>query len=304
MSEDLDARPVVLIPHDDAAGRSLTAVIAILTFLACLCAGGAVWLAGATSAWRADIAREITVQIKPRAGADAEAEVAKVLETLAASPAVSSARAQSREETQAMLAPWLGGGLDLGQLPIPRLVTARLQPGADPAAVEALRAQVTLAASDAAFDDHAVWIGHLTGVGRSLTLLAGLLFALVVAAIAIAVAFATRAAMAAAREIVEVLHFVGASDGYITRHFQRYFLLVSARGAGAGGAAALAMFLIGEALAHRGDAGEGAAMTMLLGSFHLPLAGYGAIVVVCVGLVAMAGLFSQRVASAQLRVFY
>lgn len=297
-------RPVTLIPHDDAAGRSLTAVIAILTFLACLCAGGAVWLAAATAAWRSDVAREITIQIKPHAGADADAETTKVLDIVAHSPAIASAQAPSREETQKMLAPWLGSGLDLAQLPIPRLVTATLSRQADPAALAALRAQIANSATQATFDDHAVWVSHLTGVGRSLTLLAGFLFALVVAAIAIAIAFATRAAMAGAREIVEVLHFVGASDGFITQNFQRYFFLVSARGTGVGGAAALLMFLAGEGFAHRGDAQDGAAMTVLLGSFHLPLAGYVAILGVCVALVAMAALFSRRVAATQLRGFY
>ncbi len=301
---DPDARPITLIPHDNAAGRSLMAVIAILTFLACLCAGGAVWFASATSAWGFDVAREITIQIKPHTGADIDAETAKVLTVVAQSPAISSAQAPSREATQKMLAPWLGSGLDLTVLPIPRLVTATLSRQADAAALDALRAQVAQAAANATFDDHVVWVSHITGAGRSLTLLAGLLFALVVAAIGIAIAFATRAAMAGAREIVEVLHFVGASDGYITRHFQRYFLLVSARGTGIGGVAALMMFLVAEGLAHRGDSGDGAAMAVLLGSLHLPLAGYVAIVGVCAALVAMAGVFSRRVAAAQLRVFY
>jgi len=301
---DPDARPVTLIPHDNAAGRSLTAVIAILTFLACLCAGGAVWLASATSAWGTDVAREITIQIKPHPGSDVDAETAKALDLVARSPAISSAQAPSREETQQMLAPWLGSGLDLTQLPIPRLVTATLSSRADASALDALRSQVLQAAPDATFDDHAVWVSHITGVGRSLTLLAGLLFALVVAAIAIAIAFATRAAMAGAREIVEVLHFVGASDGYITQHFQRYFFLQSAKGTAVGGAAALFMFLVGEGFAHRGDSADGAAMTMLLGSFHLPFMGYVAILGVCVALVAMAGLFSRRVAATQLRVYY
>ena len=304
MKADPDDRVFALIPHDNAAGRSLTAVVAILTFLACLCAGGAVWMAAATSAWRSDVAREITIQVKPHAGGDIDAETAKVLYVVSQSPIVSSAQAPSREETEKMLAPWLGSGLDLSQLPIPRLVTATLSARADPAALDALRAQVALTAADAIFDDHAVWVSHLTGVGRSLTLLAGFLFALVVAAIAIAVAFATRAAMAGAREIVEVLHFVGASDGYITKHFQRYFFLVSARGTGIGGAAALAMFLCAQALAHRGDSADGAAMTVLLGSFHLPLMGYVAILGVCAALVAMAAVFSRRVAAEQLRVFY
>jgi cell division transport system permease protein len=304
MTPDPGDRSVPLIPHDNAAGRSLTAVVAILTFLACLCAGGAVWMAAATSAWRSDVAREITIQIKPHAGGDLDADTAKVVDVVSHSPIVSSVQAPSREETEKMLAPWLGSGLDLSQLPIPRLVTATLSASADPVALDALRAQVALTAVDAAFDDHAVWVNHLTGVGRSLTLLAGFLFALVVAAIAIAIAFATRAAMAGAREIVEVLHFVGASDGYITKHFQRYFFTLSAKGTGIGGAAALAMFLAAEAFAHRGDSADGAAMTVLLGSFHLPLMGYVAILGVCVALVAMAGLFSRRVAAEQLRVFY
>jgi cell division transport system permease protein len=304
MIDDPDARTVTLIPHDNAAGRSLTAVIAILTFLACLCAGGAVWLAAATSAWGTDVAREITIQIRPHAGSDIDAQTARVLDVVGQSPAISSAQAPSREETQKMLAPWLGSGLDLAQLPIPRLVTATLARHADAAALDALRAQVAQVAADAAFDDHAVWVSHITGVGRSLTLVAAFLLVLVVAAIAIAIAFATRAAMAGAREIVEVLHFVGASDGFITRRFQRYFFVLTAKGAGVGGIAALMMFLVAEGFAHRGDSDDGAAMAVLLGSFHLPLAGYAAILGVCVALVAMAGVFSKRVAASQLRVFY
>ena len=42
-------------------------------------------------------------------------------------------------------------------------------------------------------------------------------------------------------------------------------------------------------------------MTVLLGSFHLPLFGYAAILGVCALLVAMAGLFSRIVAAAHLR---
>jgi cell division transport system permease protein len=125
----------------------------------------------------------------------------------------------------------------------------------------------------------------------------------VVAAIAIAVGFATRAAMAGAREIVEVLHFVGASDSFITRHFQRYFFRLSAEGTGVGGGVAILLFFLSELVAARNASSpDGAALTMLLGSFHLPLAGYAAILGVCGLLVLMAGLFSRLVATAHLRV--
>lgn len=296
-----DTPVAALIPHDTVSGRALTAVIAILTFLACLCAGGGVLLAASSSAWRSEVSREITIQVRPRAGADTDAEVNKVVMIASASPAIASVNAMSRADTEKSLTPWLGSGLDLSQLPIPRLVVARLA-SRDPGALTALRADIAKAAPDAAFDDHMVWLSHLTAVGRYMTLFATLLFLLVAAAIAIAIGFATRGAMAGAREIVEVLHFVGASDGFITRHFQRYFFRLSAEGTGVGGAAAILLFLVCElAAAHGANAPEGVAMTVLVGSFRLPLFGYAAILGVCVLLVAMAGLFSRLVAAAHLR---
>ena len=290
-----------LIPHDTLSGRALTVVIAILTFLACLCAGGVALLAASTAAWRDEVSREITIQILPREGVDADAEVSKVVAIASASAAVASVTALSRADTEKTLAPWLGAGLDLSQLPIPRLVVATLA-NRDPAGIAPLRAEIEKSAPSVAFDDNTVWLGHLSAVGRSLTLLAALLLFLVVAAIAIAVGFATRAAMAGAREIVEVLHFVGASDSFITRQFQRYFFRVSAEGTLIGGAAAIVLFVLSGLLAARNASSpDGAAATVLLGAFHFPLTGYAAILGVCAALVAMAGVFSRIVAAAHLR---
>jgi cell division transport system permease protein len=297
------SRATSLIPHDSVAGRSLTVVIAILTFLACLAAGGAVLLGEASAAWRSDVSREVTVQIKPTSGEDADADVEKVLNAVKASPTVAAVRALGRDETERSLAPWLGSGLDLSQLPIPRLVVVTLA-GHDSDQIAELRARVLESAPNAVFDDHAIWLSHLSTVGRSLTLFVFLLFALVVAAIAIAVGVATRAAIADAREIVEVLHFVGASDEFITSHFQQSFFRISAEGASIGGGAAMLLFVIGQFLFSRGGPEDAEAMTVLLGAFHLPLHGYIAIVAVCVLLVAMTAVFSRLIAAANLRRIY
>ena len=290
-----------LIPRDDVSGRALKAVVAILTFLACLCAGGGVWLASTSAAWQEDLGREIAIQIRPHSGADVQAEVAAVVAAASRSPVAQAVKALSVEETQASLAPWLGAGLDLKQLPIPRLVTVTLASrGASELA--ALRAAVAKAAPDAVFDDNSVWRAHLTSVGRALTWLAWGLLMLVVAAIAVAIGFATRAAMAEAREIVEVLHFVGASDTFIVQQFQRYFLRLTAQGAAMGAGAAAVLFLIADgATAGAANTAEGRAMQVLVGGFHLPLIGYGAILVVAAALMGIAGVFSAFVASAHLR---
>ena len=66
-----------LIPGDSVAGRALVVVIAIMTFLACLTAGAALLVADASQAWRSDVLREATIQVKPRPGDDVESLVSK-----------------------------------------------------------------------------------------------------------------------------------------------------------------------------------------------------------------------------------
>ena len=70
-------RNAPLVPLDTASGRALVAVIAILTFLAALCAGAAELVSASSAQWRSSVAREATVQVRPRQGRDIEADVAR-----------------------------------------------------------------------------------------------------------------------------------------------------------------------------------------------------------------------------------
>ena len=101
-----------------------------MTFLACLTAGAALLVADASQAWRSDVLRDATIQVKPRPGDDVESLVAKAVAIAAQAPEVDSAHALSKAESEKLLEPWLGAGLDLSQLPIPRLILVRLaRPG-------------------------------------------------------------------------------------------------------------------------------------------------------------------------------
>ena len=71
------------MPPGSVTGRSLTLVIAIMCFLACLTAG-AVWMIKESSdAWLKDIASEVTVQVTPQENADIEKSIADVVGYLA-----------------------------------------------------------------------------------------------------------------------------------------------------------------------------------------------------------------------------
>ena len=48
--------------------------------------------------------------------------------------------------------------------------------------------------------------------------------------------------MATNRPIIEVLHYVGATDGFIAGQFQRHFLLLGFKGGAIGGGGAIVFF--------------------------------------------------------------
>ena len=70
------------------------------------------------------------------------------------------ARLSRKEESARLVEPWLGSGLSLDDLPIPRLIVVKLASGARPdfaALRQALAAQV----AGATLDDHRRWIDRM-----------------------------------------------------------------------------------------------------------------------------------------------
>ena len=59
------------------SGRALVAVVAIMTFLASLTTGAVMLVRAAANEWQAEVAREVTIQVRPAAGRDIEADIAK-----------------------------------------------------------------------------------------------------------------------------------------------------------------------------------------------------------------------------------
>ena len=173
-----------------------------------------------------------------------------------------------------MLEPWLGSGFSLDDLPVPRLIVVRLAPGAS-VDLAALRARLAAAVPNASLDDHRAWIERMRAMTGA-TLFAGIgILLLVILVTVISVSFATRGAMAANRPIVEVLHFVGASDRYIANHFLRHFLRLGLEGGLIGCGAAMLTFGFAESIGGWfSGTPVGDQFVALLGTFSLRPSGY------------------------------
>jgi cell division transport system permease protein len=290
-----------LVPASSIAGRALVTVIAIMTFLACLTAGGAILVAGASQDWRGEVSREVTIQIKPTPGQDIDAAVAKAVETARSAQGVADVRALSKQESEQLLEPWLGNGLDLTELPIPRLIVVRMDDLKAPD-IAGLREALAARAPGANLDDHRLWLARLDTMADAIVIFASLLFVLMISAMMMAVGFATRGAMAGNREIIEVLHFVGAADSYISRQFQSHFLRLGLRGGVFGGALAAFFFAAASVLSAwwTGSVG-GEEIGALFGAFSLGATGYGAIVGVALAIALLTGAMSRVIVFRHLR---
>jgi len=300
-SEGFGRRDVPLVPPDAIAIRALVTVIAIMTFLASLTAGTAVLVSDVSRGWRQDVAREMSIQLKPVTGRNIELDIKKVEEIARATPGVKDVTALSPSESERLLEPWLGTGLDLKELPVPRMLVLKL---ASDTQIDLAKLRTTLSQNvpGSNLDDHRQWIDRLTVMSRTTVLVAIVIFGLVLVAMALAVAFATRGAMAGSREVINVLHFVGAEDAYIARQFQRHFLWLGLRGGLIGGGLAIATFLTGSLLSHRWISGMGGdQLEAMFGTFSLGFFGYAVITIIGGSVSILTGITSRSVVFRHLR---
>src|SRR5262249_205317 len=266
-----------IVPRATISGRALVAVVAIMTFLAALTTGAVMLVHAAASEWQADVAREVTIQVRPVSGRDVEADVAKAAALAQTASGVAEVRPYSREETSRLLEPWLGTGLRLDDLPMPRIIVVRIASGATPDMAQ-LPGPLAQQVPNARLDDHRGFVARMRAMSGA-ALIAGFgVLVLVLVATVLSVTFATRAAMVTNRPIIEVLHLIGAKDGFIAGHFQRHFLQLGLKGGLIGGGGAIVLFALADLAGDRlaGTAG-GEQFAALFGSFSIGALGYLAV---------------------------
>ena len=230
----------------------------------------------------------------PAAGRDIERDAIAAAEALRAQPGIVEVRPFTKDESAKLLEPWLGSGLSLDDLPVPRVIVARIAPGAV-LDLAGLRSRVAQAAPSASVDDHRAWIERMRSMTGAIVFAGIGILALVIIATIISVSFATRGAMAANRPIVEVLHFVGAGDRYIANRFLRHFLRLGLEGGLIGGVAAMLLFGFSESIAGWfSGTPVGDQFGALLGTFSLRPSGYIALAAQAVLIAAITAWASRR----------
>ena len=230
-----------LLPPENLAGPALSAVTMVMTFLACLALGCSILADRAAERWLARATSAMSVQIIETTQLTVEDQLPAVLREIQTTPGIGSSRVLQRDDLVALLEPWLGTGNIGEDMPLPLLIEIIPAEGKNlPSA--SLSARLKAVAPGARLDTHGRWRETLEGTAKALELFAALVLAMVTLATATVILFATRAGLLANEEILNVLHQIGAQDGYISRRFEGHFVRVVSLAAIAGLAAALVFF--------------------------------------------------------------
>lgn len=285
-------RSAPIVPERSVAGRTLVLLIAIMTFLSGVTLGGVVLVQKSAVAWSTEVGREVTIQIRPVEGQVMESNLRTAVALAEATPGVVSAEALSLADSEQLLEPWLGPGLDLSQLDIPRLVVVQLGDTED---VDLSLLERDLGAIEGAtLETYAAWRQQLNTMAGTIVFSGVLVLGLIVLATVLAVVFATRGTMASNREIVDVLHFIGASNSFIAGEFQGRFLALGFRGGLIGGiGAALFFFLVAGASGSIVPEAASTQLGFLFGRFSLGLDGLLGIAAVIPVIAALTAITSR-----------
>jgi len=178
--------------------------------------------------------------------------VDKVLKILRSTAGVAAARPVAAAVTAALLEPWLGPELDPREFPLPRVIDVTVKPSAK-VDFKSLEIKIRKAVPSAELDNHGFWRNQIMSLVGALEIVVILVVVLITASTMTAVMFATRSGVAIHREVIEVLHLIGANDDLIAQEFKRQARRLALRGSLPGFLFALATIALVGYLASRVD---------------------------------------------------
>lgn len=282
------------MPPGSVTGRSLVVVIGIMGFLACLTAGIVYLVNKQANVWLRDVTSEVTVQVKPDGTQDEiEKRSNEIVKFLTGQIGVKSVRLLTLTQSAELVEPWLGQITAVKELPLPRLIAVQIDRDNAPD-ITTLRGALSAKFPTAALDDHRAWQQQIRRVTGSLAIGGLFLIVLVAAATIGIIVSAARSAITSNRDIIEVLHFVGAEERFIARQFELHFLKLGIKAGAVGMGAAVAVFVLLPFIADfMSGAGAQAEIRRLFGTGYLDFMGYVCLLIVVVAIAAICQMTSR-----------
>jgi cell division transport system permease protein len=229
-------------------------VTGLMVALGILVLAGAAAIRHVDLEWRHALADRWTVELPATdpAHPPAQSEIDQAIATLRAIPGIAEVNPIGPDEMRTLLQPWLRDAALTAELPLPVLIDIRLDPQTPPPSAMLAR-ELSAKLPNAKLDDHGAWTRDLLRIAQTGEALGLGFFAAVALSMVVTIAATARARLAVNAEEIDLLHTIGATDGYIVRQFQAGALRAAVVGAFSGlivaGAVLIAFLQNGAAVA-------------------------------------------------------
>jgi len=187
-------------------------VTGLMVALGILALAGAATLRHVEGEWRHALSDRWTVEL-------ASGEPEQAATTLRSLSGVADARVVPADEIRRLLQPWLHDPALTAQLPLPTLIDLSIDRAKPPSAA-VLAQQISAALPGAKLDDHGAWTRDLLRIAEAGEAMGLAIFAAIALTATLTIAATARARLAINAQEIELLHSLGATDGFIARQFQ------------------------------------------------------------------------------------
>jgi len=221
---------------NDIAARFLPLIIGSMVYVGTLCFVFTLFILSATHLWENQLRTQITLEV-PTSSLQAQ-----VLQVLSKTPGVQQAAAVPKKEVETLLQSLLGTALPVDLQALPVLIEVSLN-GRESLDVPMLEARLKNISPQIQLVDHRPWQTQVESLINASVVLASTLTFLVLLTALVTTTFATRTSLLIHRQVIEVLHLIGATNGYIARQFQVHALKQGLIASAIGAALAFLTFL-------------------------------------------------------------
>lgn len=231
--------------EEGRANLFLEIMTAVMVFLFSVTLAGYMVINSMTKSWQNGISGSLTVQIMPAAESLTEQEKSlrlnKVITFFENYPQVEKVVLMSQKQKERLISPWLGNEIDVETLPVPELLDVTLKDESNFDYDKAASALQELAPY-ASIDNHNVWLHRLLDLVAVIQKLALSVLIMVLAASVFSIFYAACTSLGIHREIIEILHIMGAKDDYIAKQYARRGFRIGLLSGGVGTLLTLAAF--------------------------------------------------------------
>lgn len=220
----------------DSTSLFLQIMISIAVFLFAVTLSGVLAINAMLQNWNDSILGSLTVQIMPVNNVDPQKALAetlahqdRALNALKNIAEVETATPLKDSQLQKLIQPWLGDGVKIEDLPMPRIIDVKLKPDSE-IDFGVLATKLAEATPMASVDNHKLWLNKLIKFADGLKILALSVLALVIMITSGAIFYTTQTSLGLHKYTIEILHQMGAKDTYIAQQYAKRTAILGIQG--------------------------------------------------------------------------